>query len=272
MSSNVDLLRVEMRRALHRRAVWGLIGLFLAFAAIVGTISYVEAMNTPLAELRSRYPHAAVLTDWWIPGSDRGVTMTAAAVMMIGALLGGSTVAGAEWRAGTITTVLTWEPRRLRLHAARTASAFLLAVPIAFTLLIVFLAALLPTVLVHGTTAGADATWWWQLVSAVARISLFAGLAAVVGIALATIGRNTTFALVVVAGWMIAGENVLRALRPSVQDHLVGENLTTVVTWSTTASDVGHSVGTAGAHLVLYLAVAVTAATIAFTRRDIATR
>lgn len=160
MSSYVALLRVEMRRALHRRAVWGLVGMFLAFTGIVGIGGYVESRNTPLAELRSGYPNAAILTDWWIPGTSEGVIMLAAAVMAIGGILGGSTVAGAEWKAGTITTVLTWEPRRLRLHAARTMSAFLLAVPIAFALLIVFLAALLPAVFAHGTTAGADATWW----------------------------------------------------------------------------------------------------------------
>ena len=272
MSSNIDLLRVEMRRALHRRAVWGLIGLFLAFTGIVGIGGYVESRNTPLAELRSGYPNAAILTDWWIPGTSDGVIMLAAAVMAIGGLLGGSTVAGAEWKAGTITTVLTWEPRRLRLHVARTVSAFLLAVPIAFTLMLVFLAALLPAVLANGTTAGADATWWTQLIGAVARISLLAGLAAVVGVALATIGRNTTFALAIVAGWMIAGENVLRAIRPSLQDHLVGENLTTVLTWSPTASGVAHSVTAAAFHLALYITIAVAIATIAFTRRDIATR
>ena len=271
MSSMLNLFRVEVERALRRRAVWGLIALFLAFAVASGTISYVDSMNTPLAELQDGYPHGAVMTDWWIAGTESGILMTAAAIMMVGALLGGATVAGAEWRAGTITTVLTWEPRRRRLQAARTAAAVVLAVPIALALLVVFLALLLPAALVNGTTAGTDSTWWWSVAGAVTRISLMAGLAAMLGISLATLGRNTTFAPALIAGWMLAGENLIRGLWPSQQHHLIGENLTAFVTWAPVpTTEAAHSAATAAALLTLYTVVGVIAATVVFARRDIA--
>jgi len=43
---------------------------------------------------------------------------TASLVVLLGALLG-STLGGADWSAGTMTTLLTWEPRRVRVYVAR---------------------------------------------------------------------------------------------------------------------------------------------------------
>ena len=70
--------------------------------------------------------------------------LTAALFLVVGAAICGASVAGAEWKAGTITTVLTWEPSRRRFHAARTASAAILAFAIGFALQIVYLAAAAP--------------------------------------------------------------------------------------------------------------------------------
>ena len=87
-------------------------------------------------------------------GGGDSFLLTAALFLVVGAAICGASVAGAEWRAGTITTVLTWEPSRLRLHAARTASAAILAFVIGFALEVVFLAAALPAVVLNGTTDG----------------------------------------------------------------------------------------------------------------------
>ena len=79
-----------------------------------------------------------------VDGGEDSFLLTAALFLVVGAAICGASVAGAEWKAGTITTVLTWEPSRRRLHAARTASAAILAFAIGFALEVVFLAACRP--------------------------------------------------------------------------------------------------------------------------------
>ena len=129
---------------------------------------------------------------------------------------------GAEWRFGTVTTVLTWEPRRLRLHLARTASAGILAFIISFLVQVAFLASFLPAVLANGTTAGADADWWLQLLEAMTRVSLLTAGAAVLAVALATLGRNTAFALAAVFAWFAVVEGVATRARAIPQGVALG--------------------------------------------------
>ena len=89
--------------------------------------------------------------------------------------------------------MLTWEPRRTRLNLTRTAACGIAAFVIAFALQVIFLAAFLPAVLANGTTAGADGAWWMSLVLAVVRTAVLTALAAMLAVALATLGRNTAF-------------------------------------------------------------------------------
>ena len=163
-----------------------------------------------------------MLTDWWVSGSADGQLGIAFFCLLLGGLFGGATVAGAEWRYGTVTTVLTWEPRRLHLHFARTASAGILAFVIAFLIQVAFLASFLPAVLANGTTAGADADWWLELFVAMTRVSLLTAVAAVLGVALATLGRNTAFALITVFAWVAVVEGVARGLDAVAQGAALG--------------------------------------------------
>jgi hypothetical protein len=180
-------------------------------------------------------------------------------------------VAGAEWRAGTITTVLTWEPRRLRLHLARTASAFVLATVIALVLETLFLAATVPAVLSHGSTFGVDGSWWLALVTAMVRIALLTGATAVLGISMATLGRGTTFALGAVFAWMAVGENLVRGLEPSLEHLLVGPNLAIVAIWARLQGGPAHqSVVVALFTLTAYFLAVAAAAAASFVRRDVA--
>ena len=111
------------------------------------------------------------MATWWTTGGRGGdsLLLMAAVFLAVGAAICGASVAGAEWRAGTVTTMLTWEPSRLRLHAARTVSAGVLAFVIGMALQVAFLASVTPAVLLHGTTDGTDADWWIGLVAAMAR-------------------------------------------------------------------------------------------------------
>lgn len=267
----LSLVTAEARRALHRRAVWVLIAIALVGVVLLGVIAYFDSAGKTLGQLHANGTHPAVMRDWWVAGGGDGTLMIAAIPLLIGGLLGGATVAGAEWRAGTITTVLTWEPRRWRLHGARLGTAFVLAVVIAVALEALFLSAALPAVLLNGTTAGTDASWWLDLVAAGGRIALFTGIAAVLGASLATLGRGTTFALAAAFGWLSVGENLVRGLKPSLQHLLMGENLAIALTWAPLdAASFTRSQVMAVATVAAYACVLVAVGGLSFARRDIA--
>lgn len=267
----MTLLTVEMRRGLRRRAVRALIVLALVGVAILGLVAFFDSAGKTVAQLQVNGDHPALMAKWWVAGTGEGVLLIAAIPLLIGGLLGGATVAGAEWRAGTITTVLTWEPRRLRLHAARTASAFVVATLVAVILESLFLAATLPAVLTHGSTAGLNGAWWLALLAAMSRIALLTGGAAVLGVSLATLGRGTTFALAAAFGWMAVAESLIRGLKPALQHLLIGDNVASFVAWGKLPNaPFTRSGALATATLVSYFGVIAVAAALSFKRRDIA--
>ena len=268
----IGLIRNEMRRALHRRVVWWLVVLALIGIGLLGVVAFTDSANRSAAELAaSGDGHPAIMRDWWTPGTADGMLMIAALPLLIVALFGGASVVGAEWRAGTVTTVLTWEPRRWRLHVARTVACTLLAILIAFALEVLFLAAALPAVAAHGTTAGVDGAWWWSLLGAMARLALVTGAGACLATSLATIGRGTAFALGVAFAWLAVGEGLVRGLKPGWQHLLLGDNLTVVLTWgSERGSELTRSGVTGAATGLVYLALVAGAGALAFTRRDVA--
>jgi hypothetical protein len=260
---------VEMRRALHRRLIWWMILLAVAGCAFMGVVAYSTSRDA--FELATSSDHPAHMVNWWTAGSGDGMLSLAAIFLALGAAICGASVAGAEWKAGTVTTVVTWEPSRLRLHAARTTSAALLAFVIGFLLQIVFLAALLPAVLLNGDSDGTDGSWWSSLLFAMLRISLITALVAVLALSIATIGRNTVAALVAISAWALIAEGLIRGYKPGLARWLITENVATVVPWAAMDSaDFDRGPGTAAATLVFYLLVAAGIAGATFWRRDIA--
>ena len=262
---------VEVRRCLHRRVVWVLVLLALGFGILGAVISFFSSAG--VSEWRLLYEeggHPAAMVTWWRGGTE-GILSFAALFFLLGGLFGGASVVGAEWRAGTVTTGLTWEPRRSRFHLARVGACGACAFAIAVVLQVLFLGLLSVAVITHGTTLGVDAAWWGGLVLAVLRISLLASIAAVVGASLATIGRNTAFGVMAAFAWMAVGENLIRGLRPSLEPHLLGENLSIVLTWAQLdTAEFIRSPGTALAALLLYGLIVGAAALFSFERRDLA--
>jgi hypothetical protein len=267
----MSLLLVEMRRALRRRVVLVLILLALLACAFAGVVGFLASSGKTLAELRADDVNPALLTSWWIAAKPDGTVLMASFFLLLGGMFGGASVAGAEWRAGTVTTVLTWEPRRVRLNLARTAACGILAFVIALGLQVIFLASFLPAVLAHGSTAGADGAWWWSLALVITRTALLTAIAATLGVALATLGRNTAFALAAVFAWIAVIENLIRGLRPGWAPYLWAENIGTYVAWNQLdGANFTRGPLLALGTIVVYAAVIVAAATAAFQRRDIA--
>ena len=219
----MNLLMTEMRRALHRRAVRTLIAIALVGCALAGVIAYLTSKGKTVAELRLADDGPAVMANWWIADDHVGVLSVCMFFLFLGGFFAGATVAGGEWRAGTITTVLTWEPRRLRLHRARLGQRRILAFVISLGLQIVFLASFIPAVIVNGTSDGVDSSFWLSLAVVMARTSVVTAAAAVLAMSLATAARNTAFAVIALFAWIVVIEGLIRTLKPSLSSWLWGK-------------------------------------------------
>src|SRR5262245_57148869 len=93
----VNLFMTEVRRALHRRVVWVLVGLAIALAATAGVIAFADSAGGLTAGQRDgRELHPAVMTTWWMAGTGDGYLVVGSVFLLLGAFIGGASVAGAE--------------------------------------------------------------------------------------------------------------------------------------------------------------------------------
>lgn len=151
---------------------------------------------------------------------------------ILGLVVGASLVA-ASWQTGTISTIFTWEPRRLRWFGARIAvvGSGVFAVTV---IIVAFLSAALGVAAaLRGSTELTDG-WWRDVTTTSLRIAVIAAVAALIGGAVAAIGRHTSAALGVVFVYTAVLEGVLRAFRPLWSQWLLGDNIVSFVSWQTT--------------------------------------
>lgn len=272
------LLGVEIRRDLARRLTRVLIGIALVVTVVVGVAVFANQESLeddpaapPGTVLLSTPNDARFLTAAW-PEDDpgRGYLVTPAVFLAITAFIAGASMIGAEWKAGTFTNLLTWEPRRARVLGAKFGAAGFLAAVIAAALLVFFLAAFLPTVLVKGSTDDLDGESVRWLASGIGRMAGIAGMAAVFGAAIAMVGRNTSAAIGVAFAYFMVFENLIRGLRPQWQRWLITEN--TALWLMDGRLDIGfdRDPTLAGVTLLGYAAGAVLVAWALFARRDVA--
>ena len=172
-------------------------------------------------------PSHVALVD--LPGILEGISSITS---ILGLVIGASFVA-TSWQTGTISTIFTWEPRRLRWFAARI--LILAAGVLVLTALIVaFLSAgIALAATLRGSTVGVDGAWWTDALTTSLRVSVAAAISAVIGGAVAAIGRHTAAALGVVFVWTAVLEGLVRGLRPLWTPWLLGDNLVTFLSWRT---------------------------------------
>lgn len=259
------LLDVEARRYLSRRLVRVMLGLAVLGILIGGTIMCFKSHRLDPAEARAALQQAeadrqeAVLAcaggQFGIPPSEvppgqsleeycrqivgpaqvydrsfhltdlRGALMGMNGIVITLFLVLGASFVGAEWHAGTMTTLLTWEPRRIRVIAAKLLVATGMAFLGAIALQALLGGVLTPVAVLRGTTAGVDATWLRGVIGLALRSAAVAAMAATLGGALASIGRNTAAALGVLFGYLAIVEPLIRGLRPGWGPWLVSNNL-----------------------------------------------
>jgi hypothetical protein len=127
------------------------------------------------------------------------------AMAAIVAWLIGASLIGADWRAGSFATLLTWEPRRVRVMIAKAIAAVLVSFIIVMVLEGLLVGALFPSALYHGSTSvhcplpcvrfPSSSAFWRQFIYLGLRSGGLAAGAALTGFSLAAIGRNTAASL-----------------------------------------------------------------------------
>ena len=180
---------------------------------------------------------------------------------IVGWTLGASLV-GAEFASRSMTTLLTWEPRRLRVFVAKAVAAMLATALFAFVALLVFIVAMLPTLALHGGPLRANDPSVTTLAGIVLRGTALTAIAAGLGFSLATIGRNTAAALGAGFAYIIVFEQIIGGYKEGSRRWLLLGNVIVFLAGRNDGGDIpGRTV--AGAALILAL-VAVAFLAVAF--------
>ncbi len=184
-------------------------------------------------------------------------------------LLGASAV-GAEYRAGTVTTILTWEPRRTRLLLARIGAAVIVGMLLFVVVHAVFIGGWVLGAALNGSTAGATSDFWRTLLLVVLRGTVLAGVIAAISAALATLGRNTAAAMGVWFGYLVVIEAILRVQAKNLIPWMLTSVGGAFYSWDRVAEN-GRSVSASSGtvRLALYVVLIGGAALAAFRRRDV---
>lgn len=205
----ITLLKVELKRFAWRRSfrIFGLIA--LGFIALVATIVAFESKpETGRFALTS-------LTD--ILGG------TSIPLIILGLAFGASFI-GAEWHEGTVTPLLTWQPRRVLVLATKALAVLLAVIVSAIAIQTLLGLALWLVAALRGTTAGADAAWLSETAGIALRGAIIAGLMSVIGFSIGAVARNTTVAVILGFVYFGVGEQIIRNLKPQWQPWFVGDN------------------------------------------------
>jgi ABC-2 type transport system permease protein len=304
------LLLVEMRRILSRRAVYLAGGLVLVALLTAGTVLFirshrlgpdellvrqrkVEAVHrqlvaecagggfgipereVPPGMTREQYCEQVVGTPEVEDPTFRLTSYRQVAEGLSGLFIALATILaasfiGAEWHAGTVTTQLTWEPRRNRVLAAKAIAAALFAFAFFVLAQLLLLGVLTPAGVVKGTTAGVNSTWFRGAAGMVLRGGVAAAVMSAIALSVASIARNTAASLGVVFVYVAVVEPLVRAARPRWQRWFLYDNLATFISGRRLDfTTVGRSVAGAALLVSIYSLVFVLAAMAVFRRRDV---
>jgi len=196
-----------------------------------------------------------------------GVTVP---IVMLAFFLGASFM-GAEWQKGTMTTTLTWENRRWVVFGAKAVAVIVGSLALFVILQALLSLFMLPSALFRGTTEGLDAAWWKEVGATLARCAAATVVGGLLGMSVASLGRNTAAALGAGFGYVIVVENMVRVLKPQWQKWLATDNAAVFITGDTAlfASVSDESAIASGLLILAYAALVVALAYRLFRTRDV---
>ncbi len=221
------LLGSEVRRLASRRAVWSGMAAALGVIALVVVVNALNSTGTGIGE------HTMQLSKLWLERPDRGNenTVLAMSIFVFVILVGvAATAVGGDYRAGTVGTLLLWEPRRVRVAIARLVALAIVTVVMYLFVTGVLIAGWYAGSALRGSTGGLGPDFWSNLAAVVARCTVAAVILALVTGGLVLVTRSTVGALLVWIGYLIAVEGILTARIPSIGSALLLRNLSAFLT------------------------------------------
>ena len=245
------LFAVEVSRLLARRTTRVLVGLTIIGILLSGFLVLVRGAAPTLGAI-----HAAL------------IGTTAPFVLLAWVL--GATAIGAEWRAGTVATQLTWEPRRLRLLGGKAAAVAMVTFLLHLALQALVAGVLIPTSLARRSGQELDGRWFGEVGGFVLRGAVLAMIAGLIGFALGSIGRNTAVALGVGFVYVVLLEGgLLAAIFPGIERWFLVLNSIVFVGGEPISELTGRSVVGAGVVLAVYGLGSLAVAAALFRTRDV---
>jgi ABC-2 type transport system permease protein len=197
----IALLRSEFLRLRSRRVL-----LFLSGLGVVGIL-----VGMSIAALKSHSGTSQQLELSGLPDILKGISFI---LIVFGLVIGASSV-GADWQAGSMATLLTWEPRRTRVFVARVVVVVLTVFVVAVALQALLVGLFLLVADLRGTTEFAPGVGRASE-GAILRVGAMASIGSVLGMSIAMLGRSSTAALGAVFVYLAVVENLLRGLYPSI--------------------------------------------------------
>lgn len=195
------------------------------------------------------------------------------ALLIIAGFTVGASAAGADWQAGFIPTLLTWEGRRSRVFAAKliaAAGTIFVAVALWQALLTIVLA---PFAVARDATDATGGAWLQATTGLGLRVAAVAAGAAALGFAIAMLGRGTAAALGGGLTYLLVLESVVGSSFKPLRPWLALNNAVVFVKGQFEGGpdgDVpGRTVTAAAVILAVYLTVALAVSAAVFRRRDI---
>jgi ABC-type transport system involved in multi-copper enzyme maturation permease subunit len=163
-----------------------------------------------------------------LPNMANGLAVASALV----AFVVGASYIGADWHAGTMQSLLFWEPRRQRVVLVKALA--LVTVLLAFTAVVqaVGWATTMLVASTRGTTAGVTSGLHQSAFLTMLRGMLVVTFSGLLGYAVSGLARLTGAALGAAFAYFAIVENVVRGLRPGWARFLVTENVTALLTKS----------------------------------------
>lgn len=268
----MGLFASELRRLTSRRLVlWLLlvaIGLAVLLVVLVTAKSDPNRVGDDLVRTTQLWLSRSAALDLGVQ-RDQVIATTAVLTYLLVIVIGASAV-GAEYRAGTVTTILTWEPRRVRLLIVRLAATALVAMAFFLIVHLVVVGGWALGASIRGETRGADVAFWGELATVLARATLLAGVLAVLSGAIATVGRNTAAAMGVWFGYLIVVEAIVRGRLENLVPWFLTGNAGAFFAWEPVRQN-GHVItaGSGAARMALYFVLIGGAAVAVFARRDV---
>ena len=210
----------EVRRLLARRVVrWGVV-IALAIVMLVVVVASIRSTGLGVGD------HTMRLSQLWrrSDGGKVSSLLLAMSVYVFILVVGvAATAVGGDYRAGTMGTILTWEPRRTRVALVRIGAVIIVALGLYVVTMGVFVGGWALGAALRGSTSDLPVDFWAETASSFGRAALGSVLLAAITAGLAFVTRGTVGAVMTWLGYLIGVEAVLgQRVRPLQPGLLLG--------------------------------------------------